>query len=553
MFSPRLPFLAMLFVLVTSASAIKPLIAGDTKVWKLDESHSDEFDAAGAVDAKKWAQTLGDWTGTVWVVPPTFLCVTNCHNIVPPTPCLPPPSLPPFQLTQTQLIPLSFGMVKRYNLIPPTQMHAQHLTSFCTGAAPGVFNKGNVAVTAAKELVLTTKEVTKESAVSTKKVFDGECLGAETLKYSHKITNNENPGKTEAERVQKCAEACVGVNIPSNGNFPGGVAKGIVMDPTGVCWCEPQDSSTCKRNLDTSDPSVGYDRYDFVKSDTSSDTCGSISTPLVVSSDPLSFGYYEIRAKMAKASILSSIFLQSTSGGGGEITILDTVPASAKNGLKVSNSYHCFDRATGATTKSSEMKIAKLDPSDGFHTYGVDRGTDGVVRFYVDGALARTLTVSDASCLQQPMKLVFSMVTATAEGVPSKFNAYTSHIEYFRHYTLIPAAKSGAGELKTGDEDVDVNMVNSTAAATITTAAAAGNTATDANIANKVFQGIIATALCVIVYMYATRTQASSETVKSFGDHTVGANEAGNELPEENQHNRPSPALSFSQSSTTFI
>jgi len=84
-------------------------------------------------------------------------------------------------------------------------------------------------------------------------------------------------------------------------------------------------------------------------------TCGGISTPLVVSSATLSFGFYEIRAKMAKASLLSSFFLQSTLGGG-EISIVDTVPASTKNGLKVSNSYHCFNPADGTTTKSSPKK-----------------------------------------------------------------------------------------------------------------------------------------------------------------------------------------------------
>ena len=163
-------------------------------------------------------------------------------------------------------------------------------------------------------------------------------------------------------------------------------------------------------------------------------TCGYISTPLVVSTAELTFGFYEIRAKMAKASLLSSFFLQSTSGGG-EISIVDAVPASTKNGLKVSNSYHCFNPADGTTTKSSEMKIAKLDPSDGFHTYGVERATDGAVKFYVDGALVRSLTPTDASCLQEPMQVIFSMVTANEEGVPTEFNAYTSHIEYFRHWT----------------------------------------------------------------------------------------------------------------------
>ena len=94
MFSPSLPFLATVrgrekntmrcskflaiaFILLdVSASAYaacvgascKPLITGDTKNWKYDYSHSDEFDVDGGkslpVDGKKWSQELGAWTGT---------------------------------------------------------------------------------------------------------------------------------------------------------------------------------------------------------------------------------------------------------------------------------------------------------------------------------------------------------------------------------------------------------------------------------------------------------------------------------------------------------
>lgn len=172
-------------------------------------------------------------------------------------------------------------------------------------------------------------------------------------------------------------------------------------------------------------------------------TCGGISTPLVVSSDALSFGFYEIRAVLGEAgkgSLMSSFFLQSTYGGG-EISIVDAVP-NAKSGIKVSNNYHCFSPVDGSTTKSSPKPIANLDTTNGFHTYGIERGTDGAVKFYIDGTLARTVTPADASCLQQPMKVIFSMVTDNVEGVPSGFTAHTSHIQYFRHWTHLPSPAS---------------------------------------------------------------------------------------------------------------
>ena len=161
-----------------------------------------------------------------------------------------------------------------------------------------------------------------------------------------------------------------------------------------------------------------------------------ISTPLAVSSTALTFGFYEIRAKMADASLRSSFWLQ---GDSGEINILDTVPASINNGLRVNNNYHCFDQVNdgifGSSTESNETAIANLDPSDGYHTYGVDRTTNGAVKFYVDGMLIRTLTPNDASCLEQPMYVIFSMETITEEGIPSPFTTYTSHIKYFRFWT----------------------------------------------------------------------------------------------------------------------
>jgi len=98
------------------------------------------------------------------------------------------------------------------------------------------------------------------------KVFDGDCHGAEKVKYYRYW--QKNPGTTVAERVKYCAEACDGFNVPKQHGYngPGGVAKGFIVTPNeGVCLCEPQDSSTCTRAMDpTRDAAnTGYDRYDF--------------------------------------------------------------------------------------------------------------------------------------------------------------------------------------------------------------------------------------------------------------------------------------------------
>ena len=143
--------------------------------------------------------------------------------------------------------------------------------------ADGVDNADTQHCTAAPTAEPTMSPTDEPTAASLvyHKVFDGECHGAETRKYYHAINNDANPGTTVAERVKYCAEACDGFNVPQDlnrrghpGGTTGGVAKGFAVTPNeGVCWCEPQDSSTCTRAMDpTRDAAnLGYDRYDFGK------------------------------------------------------------------------------------------------------------------------------------------------------------------------------------------------------------------------------------------------------------------------------------------------
>ena len=105
---------------------------------------------------------------------------------------------------------------------------------------------------------------------------------------------------------------------------------------------------------------------------------GEISTPLLVSTTQMQHGFYEIRAKMASAALLSSFFLQ---GDGGEINIFDVSPSGGA-GSTFTNGYHCFNSAgTGDDTEHTSMSITGFDPQDGFHTYGIERSASGVT-FY---------------------------------------------------------------------------------------------------------------------------------------------------------------------------
>ena len=77
-----------------------------------------------------------------------------------------------------------------------------------------------------------------------KYAFQGECGGAETIKYKG---NGDNNGKWE-QQVEKCAKACEDEK---------GVKGFIVYPGSGRCWCEKQHSAKCIRYRN------GYKRYDY--------------------------------------------------------------------------------------------------------------------------------------------------------------------------------------------------------------------------------------------------------------------------------------------------
>ena len=171
-----------------------------------------------------------------------------------------------------------------------------------------------------------------------------------------------------------------------------------------------------------------------------------ISTPLLVSSTKLQYGFYEIRAKVAAAPLLSSFWLQ---GEGGEINILDVSPGpGATDGAPRSvNGYHCFEplQANGAgggeedassVDEQSNALLSGFNPQTDFHVYGVERSFEGV-DFYIDGVLVRELKrseVATSGCLDMPMSVVFSMETLASLGAPSTFDSYTTDVDYFRFW-----------------------------------------------------------------------------------------------------------------------
>ena len=81
----------------------------------------------------------------------------------------------------------------------------------------------------------------------------GECYGAEQLIYANKY---QNPGSW-AQKVARCANACRGRRLGFHGESKGFLVHAGGGYYRGRCFCEPQDSTTCRwaNNI--------YRRFDF--------------------------------------------------------------------------------------------------------------------------------------------------------------------------------------------------------------------------------------------------------------------------------------------------
>ena len=108
------------------------------------------------------------------------------------------------------------------------------------------------------------------------------------------------------------------------------------------------------------------------------------------------YGYYEIRAKMAKAVAGNcAFFLQNgatidetqPASKGAEIDIMESMRYGVEHQGSVENNIHYFD-STGHQRLHARWVIVGDDAYDEFHTYGVKWDKEGYT-FYVDGKECR--------------------------------------------------------------------------------------------------------------------------------------------------------------------
>lgn len=166
---------------------------------------------------------------------------------------------------------------------------------------------------------------------------------------------------------------------------------------------------------------------------------GDMTTGMVVSNNKMQYGFFEVRAKFAKASLLSSFWLQ---GFAGEINAFEAVPASASasGAQKLNTNYHCFVAGGDPDNVEHDSQAVAGLPAGfdatAYHTYGLDWATDKVT-FYIDGAEVRILrrgAIGTEGCLDEPMNVVLSVETNQDEGIPEDFTEFSTQFTYFRHW-----------------------------------------------------------------------------------------------------------------------
>jgi len=200
----------------------------------------------------------------------------------------------------------------------------------------------------------------------------------------------------------------------------------------GNSYVDPASEALMLRTKKDPDAALGSDAADC--------DCGfgGMSSGMVVSTKQFKHGFFEVEAKFAKASLLSSFWLQGTSG---EINVFEAVPASlASDGTqKMRTNYHCFELGGDPEdVESASQDMSGLpDNFDAtkYHTYGLDWDSTGV-KIFVDGKQVRAMS---AACLSEQMNVVLSVETTAAEGVPADAALdKTTAFRYFRHWTRGP-------------------------------------------------------------------------------------------------------------------
>lgn len=156
------------------------------------------------------------------------------------------------------------------------------------------------------------------------------------------------------------------------------------------------------------------------------------TTACVQSKTKASYGYYEIKAKIADTSLTSSFWFQ---GKTKEIDVIECV-GNSKNISKFDyiypTNFHDFSKGWDKDVDDPFNWTAPVRLANDYHIYGIDWQKD-YIRFYFDGKLVREVK---NTIYHEDMYVFMDMETFEWHGYPDKADLPKDYkIEYIRAWT----------------------------------------------------------------------------------------------------------------------
>ena len=129
------------------------------------------------------------------------------------------------------------------------------------------------------------------------------------------------------------------------------------------------------------------------------------------------FGYFETVMQIGRSDGLNNAFwLYTPFSHSNNVDVLEMDITEAH--FHDENHMTVHDWKPTHVSSGATQTVADIHP--GYHTVGLEWGTDGVLRWYWDGALARTMTASQLAAYEgmTPMQVMFSTKVISFAGTP---------------------------------------------------------------------------------------------------------------------------------------
>lgn len=170
------------------------------------------------------------------------------------------------------------------------------------------------------------------------------------------------------------------------------------------------------------------------------------TTAAVMSKQKSHYGYYEIKAKAADASVTSSFWLKDSDGDKAEIDLFEIVGDSKLkpyySSVFPTNLHYYPDGPGGRDVAYPFNYTTEENLTEDFHVYGLE-WNEKWIKFYYDGHLVRA---QENLHWQQPEYVIMDMETFEWHGYPDAESLPADYeIEYVRVWSTDKPASDDSG------------------------------------------------------------------------------------------------------------